>query len=129
VSAAALLTTCLLLPAVAMAAGDAAGDAARGAALVANRSQSLCTLCHAVPGQPAHLQGDIGPPLAGVGARLSAAELRQRLLDPQAVQPDSVMPAYGRSSGLQQVGEAWRGKPLFTPAQVDDVVAYLAGLK
>jgi sulfur-oxidizing protein SoxX len=108
----------------------AAGDVARGAALVASRSLSLCTLCHAVPGQPAHLQGDIGPALAGVGARLSPAQLRQRLLQPEADNPETVMPAYGPPrDGLQQVAAAQRGQPLFSPAQIDDVVAYLASLR
>ena len=109
---------------------QAAGDASRGAALVASRSQGLCTLCHVVPGQSAHLQGDIGPPLAGVGARLTPAQLRQRLLNPEASNPDTVMPGYGPPrDGLQQVAAAQRGQPLFSADQVDDVVAYLASLR
>jgi len=119
------------------AAASAAGDASRGAALVASRSQGLCSLCHAVPGQPPHLQGDIGPPLHGVGARLDADALRQRLLAPQRFNPDTVMPAYGPPAGAadgrddarQRVPAALRGKPLLTAAQLDDVVAYLASLK
>ena len=115
-----------LLP---LAGALAAGDAARGAALVASRSQGLCVLCHALPGQlPAH-QGTLGPPLGGVGARLDADALRQRLLAPERFNPDTVMPAYGRSEGLVQVAAALRGKPLLAPAQIDDVVAYLATLR
>ena len=115
-----------LLP---LAGALAAGDAARGAALVASRSQGLCVLCHALPGQlPAH-QGTLGPPLDGVGARLDADALRQRLLAPERFNPDTVMPAYGRSEGLVQVAAALRGKPLLAPAQIDDVVAYLATLR
>lgn len=115
-----------LLP---LASALAAGDAARGAAIVASRSQGLCVLCHALPGQlPAH-QGNIGPALGGVGARLDAEALRQRLLAPERFNPDTVMPSYGRSEGLQQVATALRGKPLLAPGQIDDVVAYLATLK
>ena len=107
----------------------AAGDASAGAALVASRSQGLCVLCHALPGQPASSHGTVGPPLAGVGARLDAASLRQRLLAPERFNPDTVMPAYGRSDGLRQVASAWRGQPLLSAAQIDDVVAYLESLQ
>jgi len=107
----------------------AAGDAARGASLAANRSLSMCVLCHALPGQPAAMQGDIGPPLAGVGARLSPMQLRDRLLAPERFNPDTVMPAYGRTSGLQRVPTALQGQPLLTAPQVDDLVAWLVSLK
>ena len=98
---------------------------ARGAALVASRSQGLCVLCHALPGQPPTEQGTLGPPLAGVGARLSAAQLRERLLAPERFNPGTVMPAYGRSTGLQQVAAGRRGQPLLDAAQIDDVLAWL----
>ena len=106
-----------------------AGDATRGAAIVASRSQGLCGLCHAVPGQPEHLQGTLGPPLHGVGARLDPTDLRAHLLAPERFNPDTLMPAYGRSDGLVQVAPALRGKPLLAPQQIEDVVAYLASLR
>ena len=106
-----------------------AGDATRGAAIVASRSQGLCGLCHALPGQPEHLQGTLGPPLHGVGARYSTADLRSHLLAPEPCNPDTLMPAYGRSDGLVRVAPALRGKPLLAPQQIDDVVAYLASLR
>ncbi len=105
------------------------GDASRGAAIVASRSQGLCGLCHALPGQPDHLQGTIAPPLHGVGARYDATELRAHLLTPERFNPDSVMPAYGRSEGLMRIAPAQRGKPLLDAQQIDDVVAYLASLR
>jgi len=107
----------------------AAGNAERGAAIVASRSEGLCVLCHPVPGQPEPLQGTIAPPLAGVGGRLTAEQLRQHLLEPERFDPDTVMPAYGRTRGLERVAPALRGKPLLSAAQVEDVVAYLATLK
>ena len=118
----------LLLASVATAAG-AAGDAQRGAAIVASRSAGLCVLCHAVPGVPATQVGNLGPDLAGVGARLSADELRQRMLAPERSNPDTVMPAYGRTEGLVQVASARQGRPLLDAQQVDDVLAYLGTLK
>ncbi len=107
----------------------AQGDPVRGEAIALHRSLGLCVLCHALPGQNPALQGTIGPPLAGVGGRMDVATLRQRLVAPERFSPDTVMPAYGRSTGLQQVAAAQRGKPLLTNAQIDDVVAWLATLR
>jgi L-cysteine S-thiosulfotransferase len=122
-------TALFLALAGAAAAAHAAGDAARGAAIVASRSEGLCVLCHAVPGVPEPLQGNMAPPLAGAGARWDATTLRQRLLEPERFNPETIMPSYGRSDGLIRVAPERRGKPLLTPAQLDDVVAYLEGLK
>jgi sulfur-oxidizing protein SoxX len=113
------------------AGGDGAGIA-RGKALAANRSQGLCVLCHALPGLPANQQGTLGPPLQGVGARLDAAQLRQRLLEPARFNADTVMPAYGLPAmpgTLQRVAPAWQGRALLEPAQIDDLVAWLASLR
>lgn len=123
---ASLLVLALVL---AITPAAATGDVARGAAIAASRQQGLCVLCHALPGQPAPFQGDIGPPLAGVGARLSPDELRQRLLAPERFNPETVMPSYGRTDGLLRVPPALRGQPLLSPAQVDDLVAWLASLR
>lgn len=114
------------------ACADAAAspdNAARGAALVANRNQGLCVLCHAVPGVAAPLHGSLAPDLAGVGARLSTAQLRERLTAPERFNPDSLMPSYRRSAGLTRVAAQRQGQPLFSEAQLDDVVAYLATLR
>jgi L-cysteine S-thiosulfotransferase len=105
------------------------GDASRGAAIVANRTLSHCVLCHPAPGVPAHLRGDLGPDLAGVGARLTSDALRQRLVEPQRFNPQTIMPAYGRREGLTRVAPAWRGQPLLDAQQIEDVVAYLATLR
>jgi sulfur-oxidizing protein SoxX len=119
----------LLLAVLWATAATAQGDAARGAAIATSRSQGLCVLCHALPGQPAALAGTLGPPLAGVGNRLDADALRARLVAPERFNPDTVMPAYGRTDGLQQVAPAQRGKPLLAAAEIDDLVAWLATLR
>ena len=125
-----LMAVLALLPLAATAAtAMAQGDAARGEAIALHRSQGLCVLCHALPGQNPALQGTIGPPLAGVGSRMDAATLRQRLVAPEQFNPDTVMPAYGRSTGLQQVARTHRGQPLLSDAQIDDVVAWLVTLR
>ncbi len=103
------------------------GDPARGRSVVVNRDMGACTLCHAVPGET--LFGNIAPPLAGVGARLSAGQLRLRVADSTRVNPGTPMPAYYRTEGLTQVAAAYRGKAILSAQQVEDVVAYLATLK
>jgi len=41
---------------------------------------------------------------------------------------ETIMPSYYRVSGFNQVAEEWRGKPVLTAQQVEDVVAYLLTL-
>ncbi|MCX2864496.1 sulfur oxidation c-type cytochrome SoxX [Paucibacter sp. PLA-PC-4] len=105
------------------------GDAQRGRAIVASRQTGLCLLCHNAPIPEERFQGTLAPSLAGAGARLSIGQLRLRIVDSQRVNPDSIMPAYHRLDGLNQVGRDWRGKPVLDAQQVEDVVAYLHTLK
>ena len=39
------------------------------------------------------------------------------------------MPSYYRGDGLDRVGGAWRGKPLLSADQIEDIVTYLATLR
>jgi sulfur-oxidizing protein SoxX len=104
------------------------GVAARGRQVVASRD-SNCLLCHSVPDSGTRFMGNLGPPLAGVGTRLSEAQLRLRIVDSLRLNPETIMPSYYRMEGLNQVGEAWRGKPVLTAQQVEDTVAYLLTLR
>ena len=104
------------------------GDAARGRAIVASRQQGLCLLCHAAPVAEAHLQGNLAPTLAGAGSRWSAAQLRARIVDARRMNPDTTMPPFHASDGLQRVGNAWQGSPVLDAQQVEDVVAWLLTL-
>ena len=105
------------------------GDAARGRAIVANRQQGLCLLCHSGPIPEERFQGNLAPPLDGAGKRLSAAQLRLRMADSRQVNPDSLMPPYHHTGGLAQVGRAFSGQPLLSAQQIEDVVAYLVTLR
>ena len=105
-----------------------AGDAARGRAIVTNR-QFTCLLCHSGPFAEQRFQGDLAPSLAGTGARWSEGQLRLRMVDAARLNAATIMPSYYRIDGLQRVGDAWRGKPILSAEQIEDVVAYLATLR
>ncbi len=106
-----------------------AGDAARGALVVRNRETANCLICHAIPDPRERFMGEVGPPLAGVGSRLSPGQIRLRLVDPTRLNPEAVMPAYHRVEGLVNVEARYRGQPVLTAQEIEDVVAYLTGLK
>jgi sulfur-oxidizing protein SoxX len=105
------------------------GDAGRGRAIVASRQAGLCLLCHSAPVPEEPFQGDLAPPLAGVGARYNEAQLRLRVVDPRRVNPASFMPAFHGANNPSRVGGAWAGKPILSAQQVEDVVAWLATLR
>ena len=86
----------------------AKGDPERGRAIVANRQLGLCLLCH---------------------SGWTEGELRMRLVNPEKFNPGTIMPSYRRTEDLARVAPAFRGKPILTPQQIEDVVAYLATLK
>lgn len=104
------------------------GDARRGREVVLSSEPGNCLLCHAIPGagRPA---GNLGPSLAGVGARLSAGELRLRLVDLSRIKADTVMPPYYRTQGLHDVAAPYRGRTFLSAQQVEDAVAYLLTLQ
>lgn len=104
------------------------GDPARGGAIVISR-QSTCILCHSGPFPEVKFQGDLAPDLAGSGSRWSEGQLRLRLVDAKSLNPATIMPSYYRVDGLDRVGAAWRGKPILSAEQIEDVVAYLASLR
>jgi len=105
------------------------GDPERGRRVVLDRTVGNCLICHAVPEPAERFMGNIGPDLAGVGSRLTTGQLRLRVIDSSRIDPATVMPPYYRIEGLLRVGVSWRGKPVLTSRQVEDVVAYLASLE
>jgi L-cysteine S-thiosulfotransferase len=104
------------------------GDAARGRALVLERT-STCILCHSGPFPEEKFQGDLAPDLAGAGTRWSEGQLRLRLVNAARLNPATIMPSYYRVDGLDRVAPAWRGKPILSAEQIEDMVAYLATLR
>jgi len=78
--------------------------------------QELCTMCHLANGEGV----DLGPPLTGIGGRLSRDELRIAILDP----PSVVSPGYEDFVGLMPTTF---GQQL-SAGQLEAVVQYLSGL-
>lgn len=115
--------------AIAAALDGRIGDAARGAAVVRNRETANCLICHSIPDPSERFMGDVGPPLAGVGSRLTDGQIRLRLVDPTILNPAAIMPPYHRIDALVRVDERWRGRPVLGAQEIEDLVAYLATLK
>jgi sulfur-oxidizing protein SoxX len=107
----------------------AKGDPTRGRAIVANRQVGLCLLCHSGPFPEERFQGNLAPDLRGAGKRWSEGQLRLRIVDSARINPTTIMPAYHRTEGLTRVGPLWRGKPILSAEQIEDVVAFLMTLK
>jgi sulfur-oxidizing protein SoxX len=104
------------------------GDAVRGRVLVLDRA-STCILCHGGPFPEERFQGDLAPSLTGAGSRWSASQLRLRLVDASRLNPVTIMPSYYRVDGFERAAPGWRGKPILSAAQIEDIVAYLATLR
>jgi cytochrome c553 len=101
--------------------GAAEGGAGAGGATIAAEdpaevATALCMMCHAIGDQGTPL----GPPLNGIGARLSNEEIRRAILDPRA----AATPGYEE---LLQIMPADFGNRL-TATQLESLVGYLAEL-
>jgi sulfur-oxidizing protein SoxX len=107
---------------------DQPGDPARGRAIVTNRQVGLCLLCHSGPFDD-KFQGDLAPDLTGAGSRWSAGQLRLRIVDASRINPATIMPPYYRVKGLARVAAPFRGRPVLSAEQIEDVVAFLTTLR
>lgn len=101
------------------------GDPVRGQQVFVSREDGHCVLCHQVDSLDAEFQGNVGPALTGIGARLTAGQIRYRIVDAQGIWPDTVMPSYYRTGDLRQVGNEYSGKPALGAQQIEDIVAFL----
>ena len=92
----------------------------RGAGRGASRVKTVynaqkCQICHAIAGK-----GNKQNPLDGVGAKLSAADIRAWIVDPVA------MTAKTRSTKKPPMPKKWQSLPA---ADLDALVAYMQSLK
>lgn len=136
-----LLITCLLWPGAAaseetrdgqsipVSLTGKPGNPQRGRAVISERKLGNCLACHQIPTLteiPFH--GNVGPTLAGVANRYSESELRTRIVDPNAFNPGTIMPAFYRTDRLFRVLPQFNNAPILTAEQVEDVVAFLLTL-
>jgi len=106
------------------------GDAKRGKAIASNGSIGNCLACHQLPIDGVEAYGTIGPPLEGVGTRMSEGFIRLRVVDTRNISPMSIMPGFYRDPKLiNRPGKAFAGRTFLTAQQVEDVIAYLVSLK
>ena len=105
------------------------GDPARGRAIVTNRTIGLCLLCHPASFADATATGNLAPSLDGAGGRLTAAQLRLRIVDSRRNNASSIMPSYYRVEAMTRTSQATQNKPIFDAQQIEDVVAFLSTLK
>ena len=104
------------------------GDPVNGRAVVVKR-ENTCLLCHSGPFPDQRFQGDLAPSLAGAGSRSTESQLRLRIVDASRLNSATIMPPYYRTDGLARVAANFRGKPVLTAEQIEDVVACLTTLR
>lgn len=111
------LRACLLAAAAALAAGVAWGQATTGREIFVRPDKGNCIACHQVPeGSGPAIRADVGPRLDA--SRLKGwnrERLRALLADPARLNPDTVMPPYGRHR-------------LLDSREIDRVIDYLHAL-
>ena len=95
----------------------------RGLALLQQRQETGCILCHLIPGLP--VGGALGPSLQGLAQRSTREETRARIADARRFNPQTIMPAYLSTEGLHNVATPYRGQTVLTPSALEDIVSYL----
>ena len=76
-------------------ANDAAGDSERGRKIFLDRELGHCILCHETKQIDVPFQGNLGPDLSDVAARLTTDEIRAKVEDPTVSNPESAMRPFG----------------------------------
>lgn len=104
------------------------GDAAAGAQVARDRQRGDCTICHQLPLPDAQFHGNLGPDLRTVGARLSAAQIRQRVAANRQLNPESIMPDYCLTADRYRVARAYRDRPILSAREIEDLVVWLSTL-
>jgi len=107
------------------------GDPVNGLAVFTGRKAGNCLACHMVTSllDTQQFHGEVGVTLDGVGDTYSAAELRARIVNPKVDLPDTIMPAFYRTSGFNRVADKFQDKTILSAQEVEDVIAYLLTLK
>ena len=105
------------------------GDPSRGRVIVLSRQSGLCILCHSGPFPEERFQGNMAPDLGVSAQRLTASQLRARIVNASVFNPETIMPTYYNHAGLNRVASGYAGKTILTGQEIEDVVAFLVSLK
>ena len=100
-----------------------AGSPERGKVLLMQRQDSGCVLCHQVQGLPAG--GSLGPSLIGLAERSTKEQARERIADARRFNPQTTMPAYFSTEGLNNVASPYKGQTILTAQGLEDILSYL----
>lgn len=99
------------LPVTGMAAEEAKSVIEQGKAVSFDRKKGNCLACHQIEGGT--LPGNIGPPLIAMKARFpDKAKLRAQIWDATKVNPNTIMPPFGRQQILSE-------------SEIDKIVEYI----
>lgn len=109
------------------------GDPENGKVIMTTRGKGNCIACHQVTAlEEFPFHGTVGPSLDGVNERWSEAQLRGIVANAKMTFPETVMPAFYKTTGFIRPGDGFTGKagqeplpPLLTAQEIEDVVAYL----
>jgi sulfur-oxidizing protein SoxX len=104
------------------------GDPVNGKKLAINRKKGNCLACHVMPIPKEQFHGEVGPDISDVGSHFTEAQLRLRLVDAKALNPDTIMPAFLKA-GTHDVLKKFDGKTILGPQDIEDIIAYLMTLK
>ena len=106
------------------------GDPVRGRKIMANRKKGNCLACHKIDKmRDFQFHGEIGPDLNDIASNMPIGEMRLRLVNPKIVNPDTIMPAFYKNTGLTRVMKKFQGKTILNAQEIEDVLAYLKTLK
>ena len=84
--------------------GYADDESADGRSLAFDRKKGNCLACHSIPSEKkAESPGNIGPPLENIKSRYPDRDkLRARIWDETTINPETVMPPFGRNKILTE---------------------------
>ena len=115
----------ILMQQISLALANQAVPPLRATDIMTNQQQGNCIACHDMPGVQG-LVSNFAPSLKGVGQKFSAEELTQWVVDARRFNPDTLMPPFGSTHGLNLVRP---NRVLLTNEQIALVVSSLQSFR